>query len=60
MLTILLKNVENEFINNTINQLIYKDCHFLDLYHQDYYYVPNNKKLKLKFVELIIKKIVSF
>ena len=56
-----LKNIESEFIDNTINQLIYKDCHFLDLYHpRDYYFVPKSKELKLKFVELIIKKIVKF
>jgi hypothetical protein len=56
-----LKDIENKFINETINGLIFKDCYFYNFYHpRDSYYVPKNKELTFKFVEIIIKKIIKF
>ena len=38
-----LKDIENKFINETINGLIFKDCYFYNFYHpRDSYYVPNH------------------
>lgn len=56
-----LKNIESRFIDLNLNQLIYKDCHFNDTYHpRDIYYIPKNKNITFKFLELILKKIVRF
>ena len=56
-----LKNIESRFIDLNLNQLIYKDCHFNETYHpRDIYYIPKNKDITFKFLELILKKILKF
>jgi len=56
-----LEKTEKLFLNETINSLIFKDFYFYNFYHpRDIYYIPKNKELTYKFIEIILKKILKF
>jgi len=54
-----LKKIEDDVINKNLLNIIYRDFSFNEVdHHRDDYYRPDNKDLKIKYAEIIIKKLM--
>ena len=54
-----LKNFEQKYLEENLNEIILKDFSFNQIYNpRDYVYAPSNQKILYKKIELLIKKII--